>query len=798
MVHFYLCVSVGLINIYSTPITLMHLSRGSCRYDAIHNFTSRTYPSYKAKSLSLLSICHLLSHLKTCSHAKPTISTADCCSNYVLEPSFSSTSNDDFFNRSNKLSPASSSLFRRWEQPRKACVFQTEYSSNYVDMQKNSKQSTASFCVIAYSDSEEERIQTEKVNTKVKERDVGAAKCEFEDLTIEKNVHHSLDTLIDTKARIPGSKRAAEKGNFRSSFDESLTDIEKVYKVIMKFHNNIDMLEMALDKCGVSVTPELVVQVLNKCGDAGNPAFRFFVWAGKQPGYIHKYEACNVMINIMGRMTQFETIWVMLEEMRKTNPSLITAETFIIMMRKFVAASMVQKAIDVLDEMPKFGCEPDAHTFGALLDALCKHDKVQEAIELFVDMKTRFPRNLKNYTVLLNGLCKTGSLDMAHCMLDEMAVLGFEPDLVVYNTLVNGYAKAGKIHKAFDLLNEMKSRGCAPDAVSYTNLIHALCAAERLEEALRLFKDMKKNGCFPDVVTYSILIDSFCKSGKLDQGYQLLEDMIQQRCAPNQITYYRLLREHERRKELKEVLELFQKMSENGCDPDLRNYIPLLRLSCRLGKLNEATIIWNNMESNGISANLDAYTIFIRGLHNQGNLTDACKYFKEMVGKGLLPAPLYGTLKDLLNTLLRAGKLEAAADIWDCMKKSGSHTNIFAYTIWIEGLCSVGEVEEACNYCANMIEDGLLPQPGTYKMIMEGLSNLFNRRTADELRARLRQLISEKNLSKTGCESYARQHVRTEKNLSKTGCESYARQRVRKATRKRISRKSGGRRMRNE
>jgi len=128
------------------------------------------------------------------------------------------------------------------------------------------------------------------------------------------------------------------------------------------------------------------------------------------------------------------------------------------------------------------------------------------------------------------------------------------------------------------------------------------------------------------------------------------------------------------------------------------------------------------MENNGISADLDTYTIFIRGLHNQGNLTNVCKYFKEMVGKGLLPAPQYGTLKTLLNTLLRAGKLEMTIDIWDCMKKSGSHINIFAYTIWIEALCSVDEVEEACNYCADMIEDGLLPQPNTYKMIMEGLN----------------------------------------------------------------------------
>jgi len=41
----------------------------------------------------------------------------------------------------------------------------------------------------------------------VKERNIGAIKAQFKDLKIERNVQQSLDTLIDTKERIPGSKR---------------------------------------------------------------------------------------------------------------------------------------------------------------------------------------------------------------------------------------------------------------------------------------------------------------------------------------------------------------------------------------------------------------------------------------------------------------------------------------------------------------------------------------------------------------------------------------------------------------
>eukprot|EP01018_Ginkgo_biloba_P014209 Gb_19758 [translate_table: standard] len=636
--------------------------------------------------------------------------------------------------------------------------------------EKYGRQSCANFSLVSYSDAEDEAVQ-EKQEEDDDEDDNGAIHSDSSqdnDETMEKNIYQRLATLTDAREQVPGFNQAEKEGIFRFSSDESLTDVEKVYKIIMKFHSRIDKLEMALERCGVNITPVLVEQVLNMCGDAGKPAFRFFVWAGKKPEYRHSPEAYNAMINIMGRMTQFGTVWALLEEMRKRDPSLITAETFIIMMRRFAAARMVQKAVDVLDEMPKFGCEPDVHTFGCLLDALCKHNRVKEAVALFADMKIRFPPNLKNYTVLLNGWCKVGKLEEARVVLDEMMELGFEPDIVAHNTLLNGYAKAGKIQEAFDFLNEMKSKGCPPNTTSYTNLLQALCSAERIAEALRLFTDMKKDECFPDVVTYTALMNGLCRCEKLDQAYQLLDDMIQQGCTPNQMTYFCLLRAHERREQLKEALELVQEMSENGCDPDLHIYSTLIRLSCRLGQSNEALTIWNDMESKGVSADLDTYNILINGLLDHNKFTEACIHFKEMVRKGLMPTPQYGTLKVTLNTLLRAEKLQMAIDIWDTMKNSGSHINIYAYTIWIQALCAKGEVKEACRYCIEMMEDGLLPQPSTYDKLMKGLRKVYNRRIAEELTGRLRKMMSERSLN---FKSYVNEGPRKEieKRRSKKG-----------------------------
>ncbi|PIA25046.1 hypothetical protein AQUCO_13300033v1 [Aquilegia coerulea] len=143
------------------------------------------------------------------------------------------------------------------------------------------------------------------------------------------------------------------------NIDEYSADVEKIYRILRKFHSRAPKLELALQESGVAVSSGLVERVLSRCGDAGNLGYRFFAWASKQPGYRHNYQVYKSIIKILGKMRQFGAVWALIEEMRKENPELLTADAFIVLMRRFASARMVMKAIEVLDEMPKYGCEPD-------------------------------------------------------------------------------------------------------------------------------------------------------------------------------------------------------------------------------------------------------------------------------------------------------------------------------------------------------------------------------------------------------------------------------------------------------
>lgn len=559
--------------------------------------------------------------------------------------------------------------------------------------------------------------------------------------------HNHLSDAARTGFGLVRLQNHPDDETHKQSHDEFAADVEKVYRILKKFHSRVSKLELALLESGVAMRSGLAERVLNRCGDAGNLGYQFFVWASKQPGYRHNFEVYKAMIKILGKMRQFGAVWALIEEMRRDNPQLISPEVFVVLMRRFASARMVKKAIEVLDEMPKYGCEPDEYVFGCLLDALCKNGSVKEAALLFEDMRVRFRPTIKHFTSLLYGWCREGKLIEAKFVLVQMREAGFEPDIVVYNNLLSGYAQVGKMSDAFDLLKEMKRKSCEPNATSYTILIQALCGQERMEEAMRILVESQRSGWEADIVTYTTLISGFCKWGKIDKSYELLDSMIQQGHTPNQTTYLHIMVAHEKKEQLEECMELVQEMRKIGIIPDLSIYNTVIRLACKLGEAKEGVRLWNEMEADGLGPGLDTFVIMIHGFIGQGCLVEACEYFKEMVGRGLLSAPHYGTLKELLNSLLRADKLELAKDVWSCITTKGCELNVCSWTIWIHALFSNGHVKEACSYCLDMMEADLMPQPDTFAKLMRGLRKLYNRQIAAEITEKVRKMAADRQIT---------------------------------------------------
>jgi pentatricopeptide repeat protein len=73
-------------------------------------------------------------------------------------------------------------------------------------------------------------------------------------------------------------------------------------------------MEAVLDECGIHLSLDLVVDILERYKHAGKHAFRFFCWASQRSGYSHNSRTYNRMMTILGKTRQFETMVSILEK----------------------------------------------------------------------------------------------------------------------------------------------------------------------------------------------------------------------------------------------------------------------------------------------------------------------------------------------------------------------------------------------------------------------------------------------------------------------------------------------------
>ncbi|KAK8969841.1 hypothetical protein KSP40_PGU011614 [Platanthera guangdongensis] len=99
--------------------------------------------------------------------------------------------------------------------------------------------------------------------------------------------------------------------------------------------------------------------------------------------------------------------------------------TYTLLIKGYFKEGMLEEAHKILTNMKDMhGLEADEAVYGVLIDAYCRHGKIEDAIR----------------------------------MKDEMLSLGLKKNLFIYNALISGYCKIGKMKEAELLVGEMDER----------------------------------------------------------------------------------------------------------------------------------------------------------------------------------------------------------------------------------------------------------------------------------------------------------------------------------------------------
>ncbi|KAL2535240.1 Pentatricopeptide repeat-containing protein [Forsythia ovata] len=460
----------------------------------------------------------------------------------------------------------------------------------------------------------------------------------------------------------------------KSKADEK--EVERVCKLIDETFGVDRNMEAVLDECELNLSHELVVDVLERFKHARKPAFRFFCWAAQRSGFAHDSRTYNVMMNILGKTRQFETMVSVLEEMGEKG--FLTMETFVIAIRVFAAAKERKKAVGIFDLMKKYRFKVGVETINCLLDALGRKKLGKEAQALFEKLEHRFTPNLRTYSVLLNSWCRMKNLMEAGRTWNAMIDKGFKPDVVAHNTMLEGLLRGKKWSDAIKLFEVMKAKGPFPDNRSYTILIKDLCKHGKMKEAADYLDEMLGSGCEPDAAVYTCLMTGFGNQKKMDMVYGLLKEMKEKGCPPDGRTYNALIKMMTNGQMPDDAVRIYKKMIQNSIQPSIHTYNMIMKSYFVTKNYDKGCAFWEEMKRKGCCPDENSYTVFIGGLIRQGRSIEACKYLEEMIQKGMRAPQL--DYNKFIADFSRAGKSDIMEELAQKMKFSGKFevSNLFA------------------------------------------------------------------------------------------------------------------------
>lgn len=241
------------------------------------------------------------------------------------------------------------------------------------------------------------------------------------------------------------------------------------------------------------------------------------------------------------------------------SPDLISYNTVLTCWSQHGEPEKAQQWLDRLRSQHDY-LRADVYSYTIVMQAWAGKGGVDEALQLLEDMKAQpsahaFPNKI-TFTALVKALCKKGRMEEALGVVERMWESSGEtqPDVVTYSVLLDGWARVASkrgleaMNGVGRILREMQqrsNRGVAPNDVTYTNALKVLAKVGKTQATVRAH-ELVDSMEHPRLHHYNSLLNVYSKSDRNDKitcCIKVWEEMKRSggRIKPDQMTYNTIL-----------------------------------------------------------------------------------------------------------------------------------------------------------------------------------------------------------------------------------------------------------------